>query len=146
MIGVRSGWIALADVAADLPAAAYVHPVTLGMKIGDARRAAVEAWRLDRAATKISTVADRLEQTHDGQGGESAAEALRSYVRLTLPAYRLLIQVPTLPGELEPPDWPMPRMIAAMRTVRAGAGAAAQAYVGELLSSDRDSAVVTREP
>lgn len=141
MIAIRSGWMALADVVADLPPTAYVHPVTLGMKTDDARRAASEAWRLDSAAAEITATAERLEQV--AATNQVGAAALRDYVRWTLPAYQLLVEVPTLPRQLSPDDWPLDRMINALGRVRDDLGAAAQAHVGELLSRDRESADLT---
>lgn len=141
MIAIRSGWNALADTVADLPPTAYVHPVTLGMKTDDARRAVSEAWRLEAAAAAITATAEQLE--HVVAASQEGAAALRDYVRWTLPAYELLVEIPTLPRQLAPDDWPLDRMITALSRVRDDLGAAAQAHVGELLSHDRESADAT---
>lgn len=137
MISVRSSWTALADVISDLPPSAAVLPVTLGMRLDDARRVATQTWRLECAATKIATVTGQLEQAAVQPVTETGAAAFRSYVKLALPAYRVLVKIPALPAELAPDDWPLDEMITALAGVRAGWGAAAQSYAGELLSSDR---------
>jgi phenylacetic acid degradation operon negative regulatory protein len=137
MISVRSSWTALAEVISDLPPAATVLPVTLGVRLDDARRVANEAWLLDRAATEIATVTGRLEEAAGQPVNESGAAAFGTYVRLALPAYRILEKIPALPAELTPDAWPLGRMITALATVRQGWGTVAESYAGELLSSDR---------
>jgi phenylacetic acid degradation operon negative regulatory protein len=137
MIGVRNRWTALAEVVGDLPASASVSPVTLGLKTDDARRAAADAWRLDRASRRLHAQADRLEAAAAAPGFGSGAAALSGYVVLVLPVYRLFVRVPPLPSELLPSDWPVDRLVAAVGTVRHGLGAAAATYVDELLSHER---------
>lgn len=137
MISLRSSWTVLADVVADLPAPSSAQPVTLGMKTDDARQVAAQAWRLDRVGPTISAVTERLEQAAEEHPASTGVEALRSYARLALPAHRILVKVPVLPAELIPADWPLPAMITALRAVRDGLGAAAEAYAGELLSHPR---------
>ncbi|HEU5484749.1 MAG TPA: hypothetical protein VFU98_07575, partial [Microlunatus sp.] len=137
MIGVRNRWTALAEVVGDLPAAASVYPVTLGMRLDDARRAANDAWRLDRASSKLHTLADRLEVIGTRPPSEYGAAALRGYVTQVLPAYRLFVRVPPLPVELLPEDWPVARLVESVTVVRGHLGARAATYVEELLSHGR---------
>ena len=55
-------------------------------------------------------------------------------VELALPAYHFFVGIPQLPVELLPEGWPVPRLVAALAAVREGWGAAAEAYVAEVVA------------
>jgi phenylacetic acid degradation operon negative regulatory protein len=134
MLSAFDGWGALAEVVAALPGAVTLYPVTLRLTPDDARRAAGEAWRLPEVAAATEKLIDRLVAGAGAADVEPGPAALQRYVELALPAYHFFVGIPQLPVELLPEAWPVPRLVAALAAVREGWGAAAEAYVAEVVA------------
>jgi len=87
-------------------------------------------------ASAISAPASAASASTSAAPGEGA-EALRTMVALTLPVYRALIVVPTLPPELLPPDWSLPELLALVGQAHARYAAPAQEHLNRALAAGR---------
>ncbi len=124
----------LAEMIASLPSSCSVTPVRLVMSPEGARTAAAQAWELPAVAHNINWLADQLERgLATAPPKAPGPAALHCHVDTALPAYMHLVAIPQLPPELLPPDWPMPRLVEAMGTVRNHLGVPAGQYVRGLL-------------
>ncbi|MFB9236532.1 hypothetical protein ACFFWC_13385 [Plantactinospora siamensis] len=119
---------------ADPPAEAMVYSARLAMSDAEAARAARHAWSLDELAARhrrhIATLRDAVRQ---GRTPPAGPAGLRRYAELLRAPLIDTLSSPRLPEPLEPADWPMPDLQAAIGEVQRVYGGPAVSYARSLL-------------
>lgn len=137
MVAVQDRWPQVSAELGPLPQHAHALPGRLPLPLERARCLAADVWHLDHLGEQVNRVAERLERAAATPSPAAGPDALRRYVGLTLPVYRLLSSIPQLPPELLGDDWPLPRLLRALARTRADHWDSAGRYVHGLLETDR---------
>jgi phenylacetic acid degradation operon negative regulatory protein len=136
--------IALTDRSAQLgslldpPEGVRLYKATIAMEETDAARAAYEAWDLGTLSEEYARYAETIEEAISTAPAapEADATALRTLNRLLGTALVETLRAPRLPRQLQPADWALPRLQAAVGTAQQIYGAPAVTYVHRLLDKE----------
>jgi phenylacetic acid degradation operon negative regulatory protein len=124
----------LAEVLQDAPATARIHPARLELAEADAASAAAAAWDLPALNQILRGHVARL-----GDGptvpAPTGAAALREVNDLLGPVHVDMLRAPVLPPQLQPGDWAMPELRAAMQEVSRALHPQVAEYIAAVLAS-----------
>jgi phenylacetic acid degradation operon negative regulatory protein len=123
----------LAEVLRDAPASARIHPARLELADADAASAAAAAWDLPALNEILRGHLARLRSVPSAPAPTGAA-ALRELNDLLSPVLVDMLRAPMLPTLLQPDDWVMPQLRAAVGRVSAALQPAVAGHVATILT------------